>query len=156
MPNSLKTLSPKALWNHSRPYILNKLSGDYEVRILSGPFLPLGWFYKRWEKSIDAHNYTNKGSGHNVINGRRCGYFNIHYSSTSTQLNYATPQNVHTYWHNLCDHIRRLPYKERKYIGQIYYSFLNKPRFLGYFTLTPKETLNESILRHGNQQPNSI
>lgn len=131
----------ETLWDAATIPNISDLQGNFTVKILSGPFYPFNWIYPSWQKSI----YTlPKFYGYNNINRQRVGHFKIYYRPSKVTLDYNIPSNTTTFWRHLSDSLKQVKDDPNKYIGKIYFApsiksklkSLNRPRFMGYFTLT--------------------
>ena len=118
------------IWEMSKKPDYDYFQGNFEVKILTGIFKPLNWNYKQWDKDI------KELVGYNIQDGEIAGYFKKWFTNDGCLLNYNLSQN-NNFWNRLNDHIRQLT--PNIFLGKIYFNFLGKYRFLGYFTLTRKE-----------------
>jgi len=117
----------KQEWEIGKRPINKHFQGDFNVKILSGIFRPLGLVYRNWSKTIvDA-------SGYNVRKGKHTGFFIKLFKDNECVLDYNLPCNDVT-WNRLNDHVRQL--NPDYFIGKIYFKLFGKYRFAGYFSLT--------------------
>jgi len=137
-------ITPTELWRTGTPpefritpmgNYFPELQGDFDVKILSGPFYPFNWIYSSWKKSIN--NFT----GHNIINNRTCGHFTVALDQNYIALIYSINRLNSSTWRRLKDRVRVISIKGEKatIIGKIYIKlpYSKKYRSMGYFTLTP-------------------
>lgn len=116
--------------NHNKEWKNGKLpvtiSGIFDVKILSGLFLPLNLCYKIWQKEISAW----KGS--NIQDNKIYGYFIINRIQKQFLIDYSPSVN-NWIWRRTFSRIKEINSDE--YIGKIFFRFFGEYRFCGFFSL---------------------
>ena len=130
-------LNYKKIWENSTvPKEYNEMFGDFNVKVLTGPFKVLNRIFKSWEKHIPSEDLNA-----NYIDGKEQGFFFLAKHVDSEEeifcLDYNNKYNNGTYWLRMRDLIRMS--EPDVFIGKIYIRIFRKDyRFVGYFSLVSK------------------
>ena len=138
------------IWNEAETPIAEDMKGEYQVKMLSGPFL--------WLNIPGDRKMFDSGSGFNILGKKKeWGFFFLEESPGKLVINY----NRVPLWHKngrivrtIRDHIRYAP-KYGYYIGKFNMVIKGKLRFLGWFTLTKikEEVKNEEFIDYLKYNP---
>ena len=128
-------MTPKQTYKDGSTPTIGSLYGDYDVTILSGMFK----YYptKEWYKSI------NLVEGHNIINGKTTGHFDVTFFESAVEFMYDVPKNKKTFWMNMMDFVR-VTDEQNVLIGKIFIKIFGRYWAVGYFSLVKRlEEKNE-------------
>ena len=114
------------MWEMAMPPEYPDMKGQFDVKILSGIFKLWALRFKTWQKDI---GYI---AGINVQNGLEEGYFKLWRKKEYMEFDYDLGVNKGS-WLLLQDHVRKVT--NDYFIGKIYFKFLGKYRYCGYFSL---------------------
>lgn len=116
------------IWEIATMPEYSDISGQFDVKILSGIFRLWALRFKTWRKQIGY------AAGINIQNGKKDGYFAFWQRQKAGYMLFDYDVEVNSgSWLLLNDHVRKVT--NDYFIGKIYFKFLGKYRYCGFFSL---------------------
>lgn len=130
----------REIFLRANPPTVFELKGEYDVEVLTGPLPSLKKLKHR--KAFFAGG--NQGVGYNILfRATKWGWFILEadqkcpdLDTKAVKIKYQTSQNFFLF-QRVSDYIKKVELSGQiLYLGRIYLTIWNKPRFLGFFSLT--------------------